>query len=50
MKKLTPEEIFEIEDNLKTNANLELLKSKFQIEGCSCKLRNLIEEYLKKHR
>lgn len=47
---LTEEQIKEIELALQTNTNLEYIKGKYDIRGCNCKLRKLIEDFLAKNR
>jgi hypothetical protein len=47
---LNPEQIKEIELALQTNTNLEEIKAKYDIMGCSCKLRKLIEDFLAKNK
>ena len=48
--KLTAEEITHIENSLVNNTGLQQIKEKFQIIGCNCRLRQLIERFLNENR
>lgn len=48
--KLTQQQIDEIELALKANKDLEYIKLKYNIDGCNCKLRQLITNFLNQHR